>query len=382
MSEELREKSMKDLLKDFDVKRIKSGDILKGKVIDVNDKEVAVNIDYAFDGVITREEVTNDDRSPLEVVQKGDIFDVYVISPNDGEGYVQLSRVRALAITEKEDIKKAFKNGNTIKVVVKEEVKGGVVAYYGSIRVFIPGSQLSRERVEFKNFIGKELEVKIIELDMKNRKIVASRRVIEEEQYNNEKKVLWNSLKEGERREGIVKKILKVGAIVDIGGITGLVHINDLAWERVKRVEDVVNVGDKVTVFVGNIDAENERVSLILKDVEKEPWKVNGDNVKVGEVLEGTVAKLVNFGAFVEIFNGIEGLVHLNEITDENIAKPSDVLTVGQKVKVKVLDVNKNDRKISLSIKDAVERSTEYLQYNDSDDDITLGDLFKGLFNK
>ena len=382
MSEELREKSMKDLLKDFDVKRIKSGDILKGKVIDVNDKEVAVNIDYAFDGVITREELTNDDRSPLEVVQKGDIFDVYVISPNDGEGYVQLSRVRALAITEKEDIKKVFKNGNTIKVVVKEEVKGGVVAYYGSIRVFIPGSQLSRERVEFKNFIGKELEVKIIELDMKNRKIVASRRVIEEEQYNNEKKVLWNSLKEGERREGIVKKILKVGAIVDIGGITGLVHINDLAWERVKRVEDVVNVGDKVTVFVGNIDAENERVSLILKDVEKEPWKVNGDNVKVGEVLEGTVANLVNFGAFVEIFNGIEGLVHLNEITDENIAKPSDVLTVGQKVKVKVLDVNKNDRKISLSIKDAVERSTEYLQYNDSDDDITLGDLFKGLFDK
>lgn len=382
MSEELREESMKDLLKDFDVKRIKSGDILKGKVIDVNDKEVAVNIDYAFDGVITREELTNDDRSPLEVVQKGDIFDVYVISPNDGEGYVQLSRVRALAITEKEDIKKVFKNGNTIKVVVKEEVKGGVVAYYGSIRVFIPGSQLSRERVEFKNFIGKELEVKIIELDMKNRKIVASRRVIEEEQYNNEKKVLWNSLKEGERREGIVKKILKVGAIVDIGGITGLVHINDLAWERVKRVEDVVNVGDKVTVFVGNIDAENERVSLILKDVEKEPWKVNGDNVKVGEVLEGTVAKLVNFGAFVEIFNGIEGLVHLNEITDENIAKPSDVLTVGQKVKVKVLDVNKNDRKISLSIKDAVERSTEYLQYNDSDDDVTLGDLFKGLFDK
>ena len=160
MSEELREKSMKDLLKDFDVKRIKSGDILKGKVIDVNDKEVAVNIDYAFDGVITREELTNDDRSPLEVVQKGDIFDVYVISPNDGEGYVQLSRVRALAITEKEDIKKAFKNGNTIKVVVKEEVKGGVVAYYGSIRVFIPGSQLSRERVEFKNFIGKSLRLK------------------------------------------------------------------------------------------------------------------------------------------------------------------------------------------------------------------------------
>ena len=382
MSEELREESMKDLLKDFDVKRIKSGDILKGKVIEVNDKEVSVNIDYAFDGVISREELTNDDRLPLEVVKPGDVLDVYVISPNDGEGYVQLSRIRALAVTEKEDIKNAFKNEDTIKVFVKEEVKGGVVAYYGSIRVFIPGSQLSRERVEFKNFIGKELEVKIIELDMKNRKIVGSRRVIEEAQHDLEKKSLWNNLKEGEKREGTVKKILKVGAIVDIGGITGLIHINDLAWERVKRVEDVVNVGDKVTVFVGNIDAENERVSLVLKDVDKEPWKVYGDNIKAGEVLEGTVAKLVNFGAFVEIYSGIEGLVHMNEITDENIAKSSDVLTVGQKVKVKVLDVNKKDRRISLSIKDAVERSNEYMQYNDSDEDVTLGDLFKGLFDK
>ena len=381
MSEELREDSMKDLLKEFDVKRIKSGDILKGQVIDVNDKEVAVNINYAFDGVISREELTNDDKSPLEVVQKGDSIDVYVISPNDGEGYVQLSRVRALQITEKEEIKKAFESGETIKVRVKEEVKGGVVAYYGSIRVFIPGSQLSRERVDFKNFIGKELEVKLIELDMRNRKVVASRRVIEEEQYQVEKKALWNNLKEGEKREGTVKKILKVGAIVDIGGITGLVHINDLSWERVKRVEDIVNVGDKVTVFVGNIDAENERVSLILKDVNQEPWKVYGDNIKVGEVIEGTVAKLVSFGAFVEIYSGIEGLVHINEITDENIAKASDVLTVGQKVKVKVLDVNKNDRKISLSIKDAIERSNEYLQYNDSDEEVTLGDLFKGLFN-
>ena len=381
MSEELREDSMKDLLRDFDVKRIKSGDILKGQVIDVNDKEVAVNINYAFDGVISRDELTNDDKSPLEVVQKGDLIDVYVLSPNDGEGYVQLSRVRALQVTEKEDLKKAFESENTINVIVKEEVKGGVVAYYGSIRVFIPGSQLSRERVEFKNFIGKELEVKLIELDMRNRKIVASRRVIEEEQYNNEKKALWNSLKEGEKREGTVKKILKVGAIVDIGGITGLVHINDLAWERVKRVEDVVNVGDKVTVFVGNIDAENERVSLILKDVNQEPWKVHGDDIKAGEVIEGTVSKLVSFGAFVEIYSGIEGLVHINEITDENIAKASDVLAVGQKVKVKVLDVNKNDKRVSLSIKDAVERSNEYLQYNDTDEDVTLGDLFKGLFN-
>ena len=381
MSVGFNENSMGDLLKDFDVKRINSGDILKGQVIDVNDKEVTVNINYAFDGVISKEELVVGEVSPLEVVKPGDTLDVYVISPNDGEGYVQLSRLRALQITEKEDLKEAFKNGETIKVIVKEEVKGGLVAYFGSIRVFIPASLASRERIELKTLIGKEIEVRLTELDLRNRKVVASRRVLEEEAYEVKKKEIWKSVKSGEKREGIVKKIIKVGAIVDIGGITGLIHINDLAWERVKRVEDVVNVGDKVTVFIGDIDAERERVSLILKDVDKEPWKVHADSIKVGAVIEGKVVKFMSFGAFVELFPGVEGLVHINEITDENIAKPSDALELGQKVKVKVLDIKKEEKRISLSIKDAVERSTEYLQYNDNDDDVTLGDLFKGLFD-
>lgn len=381
MSVELNENSMGDLLKEFDVKKINSGDILKGQIIDVNEKEVTVNINYAFDGVITKEELVIGDVSPLEVVKPGDTIDVYVISPNDGEGYVQLSRLRALQITEKEDLKNAFKNEEVIKVLVKEEVKGGLVAYYGSIRVFIPASLASRERIELSTLLGREIEVKLTELDLRNRKIVASRRVLEEEVYQAKKKELWKNLNSGEKREGTVKKIIKAGAIVDIGGITGLIHINDLAWERVKKVEDVVNVGDKVTVFVGNVDAEHERVSLILKDVDKEPWKVHADNIKTGDVIEGKVVKFMSFGAFVELFPGVEGLVHINEITDENIAKPSDVLEIGQMVKVKVLDVNKENKRISLSIKDAVERSNEYLQYNDNDDDVTLGDLFKGLFN-
>ena len=381
MSVELNENSMGDLLKEFDVKKINSGDILKGQVIDVNEKEVTVNINYAFDGVITKEELVIGDVSPLEVVKPGDTIDVYVISPNDGEGYVQLSRLRALQITEKEDLKNAFESEEVIKVLIKEEVKGGLVAYYGSIRVFIPASLASRERIELSTLLGKETEVKLIELDLRNRKVVASRRVLEEEAYQAKKKELWKNLNSGEKREGVVKKIIKAGAIVDIGGITGLIHINDLSWERVKRVEDVVNIGDKVTVFVGDIDAERERVSLILKDVDKEPWKVHADNIKSGDIIEGKVVKFMSFGAFLELFPGVEGLVHINEITDENIAKPSDVLEIGQMVKVKVIDVNKENKRVSLSIKDAVERSNEYLQYNDNDDDVTLGDLFKGLFN-
>lgn len=374
------EGTMSDLLKDFDVKRIRTGDILDGEVIDVNDKEVMVNINYAFDGVIEKNELTNMDKDPREVVSIGDKIKVYVLSPNDGEGYVQLSRIKALQITEREDIEKAFDNEEIIKVYVKEEVKGGLVAYYGNIRLFIPASLVSRERVNLADFIGKELEVKIIELDFKSRKIVASRRVIEDEIFENNKKELWKSIKSGEKRTGVVRKIIKAGALVDIGGVTGLIHLNDLSWGRVNRAEDVVKEGDKVEVFVGEVDTKNQRVSLILKDINEDPWANNVEKLKLGDVLDGKVVNLLNFGAFVELFPGVEGLVHINEITEENIAKPSDVLKLGQKVKVKVLDVNKENKRISLTIKDAEEKSKEYLQYNDNDEGVSLGDLFKGLF--
>ena len=381
MTVENFEGTMGDLLKDYDVKRIKTGDILDGEVIEANEKEATININYAFDGVISKEELTYMDKDPREVLNAGDKIKVYVLSPNDGEGYVKLSRNRALEITEKEDVKKSFENNETIKVYIKEEVKGGLVAYYGSIRVFIPASLVSRDRVNLNDFIGKEIEVKIIELDFRNRKVVASRRVIEDSIFEANKKALWKTVKSGEKREGVVKKIIKAGAIVDIGGITGLIHLNDLSWGRVHDANDVVKEGDKVEVFVGEVDPKNERVSLILKDINQDPWVKNLESLKIGDILEGKVVKFLNFGAFVEIFEGVEGLVHINEITDENIAKPSDVLTIGQKVKVKVLDINKENKRISLTIKDAAEKSKEYLQYNDTEEGVNLGDLFKDFFN-
>lgn len=369
--------TMEELLKNYDVKRIYEGDILKGKVIEVTDKEVTVNIGYAFDGVIPKEELTYEDLNPLDVVKVDDEIEVYVMSPNDGDGYVLLSRVKALSITEKDDIEEAYKSGNPINVRVKEEVKGGLVATYGSLRIFIPASQASRERLELSTLVGKNIEVKIIELDFNNRKIVASRKAIEEEEYEKNKKAIWKTLKSGEKKSGVVTNIVKYGAFVDIGGVEGLIHINDLAWERVYNVEDVVKVGDKVEVFIGEVDTKKERLSLILKDVAKEPWELHGDSLKEGEIFEGKVVRLTNFGAFVEMLPGIEGLVHITEITDENIAKPSEVLKVEQKIKVKILNVDKNEKKLSLTIKDAIEKSNEYMQYNDSDEGVTLGDLFK-----
>lgn len=378
---EMQEVSMNDLLSEFDVKRINKGDILSGEVIDVSEKQVSVNINYAFDGIITREELTAIGENPLDVVAPGDKIQVYVMSPNDGEGYVVLSRKRASSIVEKEELVDAFKNEKVITVKVKEEVKGGLVAYYGSTRIFIPASLASRERIVLKELEGKDLEVKLTEVDFKNRRIVASRRVLEDAVYQIEKKKIWATVKSGEKRTGEVKKILKVGAIVDIGGVTGLIHISDLAWGKVNRVEDVVNVGDTVEVFVGEVDVDKERVSLILKDVNSEPWTVNAGECKIGAVLEGKVTKLLAFGAFVELFPGVEGLVHLSEICDDHISKPEDVLKRGQIVKVKVLKVNKEDKKLSLSIKECAEKSTEYIQYNDEEDGVSLGELFKGMFS-
>ena len=369
--------NMKDFSEGYDVKRISTGEILKGTVIDVNDKEVMVNINYAFDGVITKEELTYGDKSPLDIVKKDDEIDVYVISPNDGEGYVLLSRVRALRITEQEDIEEAFKNNSEITVTVKEVVKGGVVAYYGGIRIFIPGSQAGRGRIELDTLVDKELQVKIIELNFDDRKIVASRRVIEEEAYNKEKKALWSTIIPGEKRDGVVTRIAKFGAFVDLGGIEGLIYLSDLAWERVNNAEDIVSVGDKVEVFVGEVDEAKGRIALILKDVNKEPWKVHGDAIKENDIFEGKITRLAAFGAFVEILPGIEGLVHISEVTDEHISKLSEVLKVSDIVKVKVLNINKDDRKISLSIKEAAEENKEYLNYNDQEEEVTLGDLFK-----
>jgi len=381
MSNEETQSSMSELLNDYDVKRLNKGDILKGKVIDVSDKEASVNINYAFDGLISKEELSADGKDPRDVVCTGDEIDVYVISPNDGEGYVELSLVRVLEIKEKEEIKESFKEQKNITVKVKDETKGGVIAYYGNVRIFIPGSLVSRERIELSTLVGKELEIRITELDFRDNKVVGSRKIIEQEEYNKNKKIIWDTLVEGEKRTGVVKKLVKFGAFVDIGGIEGLIHISDLSWERVNKPEDIVKEGDKVEVFIGKVDKEKERLSLILKDVTKEPWTVHSEDIKEGDIVEGKVVRFATFGAFVELFDGIEGLVHISEITDEHVSKPSDLLEINQMVKVKVLNFNKVDKKIALSIKDASESTKEHLNYIDNSDEegTSLGDLLKGF---
>ncbi|WP_315108515.1 30S ribosomal protein S1 [Clostridium intestinale] len=377
-NEENNSMSMADLLKDYDVKKLNVGDIVKGEILSINNDEAMVNINYYRDGIVKRSEVSHDEVEVSDVLNVGDTINLMIVSLDDGDGNVLLSKNKADEIIAWDEVKASYKNNETLTLKVKEQVKGGVVALYKGIRVFIPGSQVSRERgVDLSTLVGKALEVRVIEFDKRDKKVVASRRILEEAQHNEEKKALWNLVKKGEKREGKVTRIAKFGAFVDIGGIEGLVHISDLAWGRVKRVEDVVSVGDVVEVYVGDFDKEKERLSLAIKDIKKDPWEDAKSTLKVNDVVTGKVVKFLNFGAFVEVLPGVEGLVHISEITEENIAKPSDVLTIGGEVKVKILDINSADKKMSLSIKEAVEKSREYEKFNDDFEGESLAGLFK-----
>jgi small subunit ribosomal protein S1 len=374
--------SMADYMNELNssIKKIHEGDILKGSVLSVSDNGVIVNIGYMTDGIISREELSDDpDVNPVDIVKVGDEISVYVLEVNDGEGNVSLSKKLAESMKVWEDFENSLKNDSTISVKVSEVVKGGVVAKVQGVRTFIPASQLSASYVEdLSTFVGKILEVKVIELDREKKKVVLSRKEIEKAELEIKKEKVWATLKKGEKRSGVVTRLAKFGAFVDLGGVDGLVHLNDLSWKRVTDPSQVVAVGDKVEVYVLDFDKVRQRISLGLKDIADNPWNNVFDKFKVGSVVEGTVSKLMDFGAFVKLEGGVEGLVHISEISDERILKPSDVLKAGDKVNVKILEINKNDQRMSLSIKDAQNKNEEFVEYmNKKEGSMTIADLLK-----
>lgn len=379
MNSESKELSMNDFIDDIDksFKPVKTGDILKGKIISKHDDGIIVNINYMYDGLIPRNEIAIDNDVKIhEEFIIGEDIDVYVLKNNDGEGHVLLSKKIADSIVIWDELQEIYKTSSILNVKVSEVVKGGVIGYFKGVRTFIPASQLSLNFVKNLNdFIGQNLEVKIIELDKEKKKVVVSRRIIEEENRKVNEEKLWNSLKIGELRRGKVVRLMSFGAFVDLGGLQGLIHLRDLSWRRVLKPEEVVSIGEEVEVYVLSLDKENKKLGLSLKATVEDPWNSVNESLKVGNIIEGTVKKLVNFGAFVELIPGIEGLVHLNEISEENILKPEDKLHLGDKAKVKILEINKDSKRISLSIKDAIEGNKDFEKYNESNE-VTLGDLF------
>ena len=339
--------AMEASLNDFN-----DGDIMSGVVVKIDRDEVLLDIGYKSEGVIPSKELSiRHDVDPNEVVKVGDRIEALVLQKEDKEGRLILSKKRAQYERAWGRIEETMASGNTIKGPVIEVVKGGLILDIG-LRGFLPASLVDLRRVrDLQPYIGQELEAKIIELDRNRNNVVLSRRAFLEESQSEGRKKFLENLQKGERRKGSVSSIVNFGAFVDLGGVDGLVHVSELSWKHVDHPSEVVAVGQEVEVEVLDVDLERERVSLSLKATQEDPWKEFERRYKAGEVISGQVTKLVPFGAFVRVAQGIEGLVHISELSHEHVDTPESVLSVGDEVQVKVVDVDVSRRRVSLSMR-------------------------------
>ncbi|SHN19826.1 30S ribosomal protein S1 [Gracilibacillus kekensis] len=368
-----------------EIKELSVGDIVQGKVVKVEEKHVLVDIGYKVEGIVPiselsalRIETAND------VVSEGDELELQVKKVEDEE--IVLSKKAVIAEKAWEDLKEKFENDEIINATVRDVVKGGLVVDVG-VRGFIPASLVETHYVEdFADYQDQSLTLKIVELDKEQNRIILSHRAVVEQEAQEKKKTLLDSIEEGQEMDGTVQRITDFGVFVDIGGLDGLVHISQLAHSHVEKASDVVSEGDSLRVKVLSVDKENERVSLSHKATQPGPWDHIEEKVAINDVVEGTVKRLVNFGAFVEVLPGVEGLVHISQISTEHIGTPGEVLEVGQKVNVKVLDVSEADKRISLSIKEIEEeRNQREIKKYENDDDqsgFQLGDMIGDKLDK
>jgi len=358
---------------------LQRGSIVKGNVILVTDNEVMVNVGYKSDGIIERTELSNDPNiSPKELFKEGDEVDVYVIKLDDGEGNVVLSSKRVEDVKNWDEVEKIYENQEKVECKVIEVVKGGVIASVNGLRGFIPASLLSVKYVRnLDEYKGKTLLAKIIDFNRNKNKIILSRKEIEKEEIEEIKNKVWDSLEIGNIIEGEVKRITNFGAFVDIGGIDGLVHISDLSWNKIKHPSEVVSEGEKIKVEVLDFNRENNRISLGLKQILPRPWDVFMDSCKVGDIVKGEIVNLLDFGAFVRLDSGVDGLVHISQISNEHVNRPSDKLKVGGKVKVKIMDIDEEKERISLSIKEASEKDKDEYIIENKEIDSTIEERMK-----
>jgi len=349
--------SMKSLLEEAEAseKKFHPRDVVMGEVVAVNEKEVFVNINgYKFEGIIPLNELAVPaPEKASDVVKVGDEIKVYVVSMGGDDGLV-LSKVKADNLKSWDEVEKVFEEQQPIQAQVTAAVKGGVTISVCGARGFVPASQLDLRFVEnMKSFVGQTLEFMPLEFDKSKRKAVFSRRVLLEKAKKEREDAVFDSLEDGKVLKGVVKRVVDYGAFVDIGGVDGLVHVSELSWTRVKHPSDVVKAGDEVEVMVKHFDRETRRISLSMKNVMRDPWLDKADQLSVGQVIEGKVVKTLDFGAFVDIGDGVEGLAHLSELSEKRIAKTEDAVKTGDTVRVKILRIDKENKKIGLSIKQA-----------------------------
>ena len=331
-----------------------NGDIIEGTVVSVDRNEIMVDVGYKSEGIIPSRELTvKKDIDPRTIVKPGEKIQALVITKEDDSGRLLLSVKRAKYEQAWKRIQELTEAGGTVKGTVVEIVKGGLIVDIG-VRGFLPASLIDVRRIkDLESFLGEEIEAKVVEFDRQRNNIVLSRKAFMEEDLAEERKDFLDNLEVGNIKDGKISSIVNFGAFVDIGGMDGLVHVSELSWRHVENPNEVVKVGDDVKVKVLEIDSEKGRISLSIKQITKDPWTDFSLNYEEEQIIEGQVNKVVPFGAFVTIANGVEGLVHVSEISDEKIKSPELELGIGQKVQVKILEMDSDKRKVGLSIKQA-----------------------------
>ncbi|MCT2345308.1 30S ribosomal protein S1 [Bacillales bacterium AN1005] len=350
---------MSEELNDIVVHNYTVGDRVSGKVTKVEEKQVIVAItDSKLDGIIPISELSSLHIEKAEdVVSEGEELDLQVIKVE--EDALVLSKRKVDAEKAWESLEERFNSGEIFDAEVKDVVKGGLVVDLG-VRGFVPASLVEAHYVEdFSDYKGKTISFKIVELEKDKNRLILSHKAVIEEQKSKQKQNVLESLQEGQTLQGVVQRITDFGAFVDLGGIDGLVHISQLSHEHITKPSDVVQEGQEVNVKILSVDRNNDRISLSIKDTLPGPWANIADKAEKGSVLEGTVKRIVSYGAFVEVFPGVEGLVHISQIAHKHIGTPHEVLKEGQTVQVKVLDVNEEEQRLSLNIKDLTEKEQE-----------------------
>lgn len=331
----------------------KHGDILTGKVVQISGDSVMVDVGYKSEGVVPLNELSHRPLvSPDEVVQVGDEIQVYVTSV-DAEGNLRLSKRRADEAAAMGRIAEAYEAGEVLEAEVVEVVKGGLVLDIG-MRGFMPASQVERGYVaDLGKYLGQRLRARIIELDRNKNRVILSQKQVLEEEREKARQEIWATIEVGQVRRGVVKSLTDFGAFVDLGGVDGLVHISELSWGRPKHPSEVLSVGDEINVQVLRLDHERGKVSLGYKQTLPDPWSQVEEKYPEGTDVEGRVVRLTTFGAFVELEPGVDGLIHISQLADHRVLKPEEVVNPGQTVRVRVLSVRPDEKRISLSLREA-----------------------------
>ncbi len=332
--------------------RLKKGELVKGSIVQITDEDVCVNIGYKSDGIIHKSELSFKDEDAKDAFKVGDEIEAEIISMNDGEGNVLLSRKR---VEKKQNWIKMQENVGTdklFKCTIRKAVKGGVTTKIEGYSAFIPASHLSLKYIEdLKEFEGQELEVTLIDADKRQERLVASHKSVLLKEKREKEAQIWDSFVKGEHITGVVKRLTDFGAFVDVGGVDGLLHISDLAWSRVKHPSDIVSEGQELELLILNVDPAKRKIALGYKQLQPKPWDTVPEKYHAGDVVTGKVVRIVPFGAFVQLEPTVDGLIHISQVTTHRIERVEDELRVGDEVEVKILEVNAEKRKISLSRK-------------------------------